>query len=365
MDVELDRSLLGTKLRVRAKSPFFSVLGGHLRPLQVPDDDPIQTAATDSKYLYINKRFWMSLRPEERDFVFVHEVLHAALGHCWRADWRIPIKYNVAADYVVNLVCGKAGYAPLASALYDYRYDAMTVEEVYALLPDPFAGGCPGCGAGESGDVLGQDIKPAAGADQRAEAARWRAAIARAREAERMFGQGNSPFGNLLKFHEEQSTIKWQSALWKVFDNELDFGGFDRRLIWSETYVEDLIPIDNSLGLSALCVDTSGSTGDVLGKFIGEIKEIASMMSKPFPLYYSDAALIGPLPLEELDRPIGGGGTSFVPFFEEVERQRYEKVVFFTDLMGTFPNRTDADVLWVVPPGITIAPPFGRVVKIV
>jgi predicted metal-dependent peptidase len=87
-------------------------------------------------------------------------------------------------------------------------------------------------------------------------------------------------------------------------------------------------------------------------------------MGVEFPLYFDDADLVGPLPLDELDRPIGGGGTSFIPFFQEVAERGYERVVYFTDLCGAFPDRTDADVLWVVPPGVTDTPPFGRVVKI-
>ena len=54
-----------------------------------------------------------------------------------------------------------------------------------------------------------------------------------------------------------------------------------------------------------------------------------------------------------------------MPFFDEVARKNYRRVVYLTDLCGSFPKNTDADVLWVVPPGIYADPPFGRVVKVV
>jgi predicted metal-dependent peptidase len=354
MDQELTRSLLGSKLRIRSSGPFFSVLVGHLRPVQ---SETVPTASTDSKHLFICKDFWMRLKPAERDFVLVHEVLHAALGHCHRGRGRQPIRWNIACDYVVNLVAKDAGYSVVQGCLLDEKYRGLTVEEVYALVPECCAD-----------FFLSGDVQPLAGdgdseAAAKAEAAKWRSALARARAAEKAYG--SSPVGELLKFHEEASRVDWRSALWRMFDGDADFGDWDRRLVWSETYVEDLVAVPDGAGMCALCVDTSGSTMDVLGQFVGEVREAAALCCRPFPLYYADAELIGPLEIDELDRPRGGGGTSFVPFFDEVARKNYRRVVYLTDLCGSFPEKTDADVLWVVPPGIYADPPFGRVVKVV
>ena len=92
----------GSMMRIRQKSAFFSVLASYLKPVQVPEDDDIQTAATDGLRLYLNPKFWLGLTDKERDFVLVHEVLHAALGHCWRVGGRQRFKWNVAADYVIT-----------------------------------------------------------------------------------------------------------------------------------------------------------------------------------------------------------------------------------------------------------------------
>ena len=354
MDQELSRSLLGSKLRVRAKSPFFSVLAGHLKPVQVGAEffgGNAPTAAVDGKNLFISKDFWMALRPEERDFVLVHEVLHAALGHTWRSRGRNPQRWNVACDYAVNLVCSLAGYAPIKGALWDPKYVGMVVEEIYELIDWPEYGLFF-----LSGDIV------CGGAEDKQLQAAWKTAMSRARAAEKLYG--SQPLGALLEFLEERSTVDWRSALWRCADASSDFAGWDRRLVWSETYVEDILPVEGSAGLCALCVDTSGSCESVIGKFVGEIREVANVTGQEFPLYWADAEVIGPLPLSELDRPMGGGGTSFVPFFDEVEKCGYKRVVYLTDLCGTFPERTDADVLWVVPPGTSIQPPFGRVVKV-
>lgn len=352
MDPELSRILLGSRLRLRSSGPYFSVLVSHLRVVQVPDDHDIDTAATDGRNLYISKPFWMALSPAERDFVLVHEVLHAALGHCWRRGGRDPYRWNIAADFVVNLIVDAAGYARPTHALYSRDYIKMTVEEIYAILPEDV----------QSWSIfLDGDVMDSPETDQRESARTWRCAVAKAKVAEKMYGK--SALGALLDYQVEQSSIDWRSILWKSADARQDFGGFDRRLVHSELYVEDLVPCDG-VEVPAICIDTSGSTFAVLGKFIAEVRAMAELTDQEFPLYYDDAALIGPLPLEELDRPIGGGGTSFVPFFEEVERQGYRRVVYLTDLCGTFPGSTSAEVLWVVPPGAGDEVPFGRIVRI-
>ena len=351
MTSEVSRALLGSKLRLRASGPYFSVLIGHLRIVQ---DDNIcpPTACVNGKVMKIHGPFWMSLTPEVRDFVLVHEVLHCALGHCWRGHGKWPLKWNVACDFVVNLILRKACYKIWPNCLINDKYDHMSVEEVYALLDDDVT---------TIGTLTGSDVLEG-GEEAKSAGAMWRQAEARARVAEKMYG--STAMGSIIQFHEEASRVSWRDELWKMVNARKDFAGYDRRLIYSETYVEDLQNIDGLAGLSALCIDTSGSTMGVMGKFVGEVKEICDIMGAEFPLYFDDAELVGPVPMEEIDRPVGGGGTSFVPFFDEVKEKGYERVVYLTDLCGSFPDRTDADVLWVVPPGVTDTPPFGRVVKI-
>ncbi len=66
----------------------------------------------------------------------------------------------------------------------------------------------------------------------------------------------------------------------------------------------------------------------------------------------------------------GGGGTSFVPFFDWVTKQEEEGAqplcIYLTDGYGTFPHTPPASpVLWVVMPGGLESPafPFGDVAR--
>lgn len=91
-------------------------------------------------------------------------------------------------------------------------------------------------------------------------------------------------------------------------------------------------------------------------------------------LYYADANVYGGYELkanEDIPKPIGGGGTSFIPFFEKVEKIKdlclQGVCVYLTDGYGYFPrDKPSLPVLWiVVPRGLdTDKFPFGEVVKI-
>ena len=80
---------------------------------------------------------------------------------------------------------------------------------------------------------------------------------------------------------------------------------------------------------------------------------------------------IGPFTLDSDDsipEPVGGGGTSFVPFFEKVGKKpgSTDVIVYLTDGYGVFPRKAPQEnVLWVVP-GAGLHDekfPFGEVIR--
>jgi predicted metal-dependent peptidase len=369
----------GSMLRVRQKSPFFAVLASYLSPVEVEEDHPqIQTCATDGLRFYINPRFWLGLKSEERDFVVVHEVLHAALGHCWRVGGRNRDKWNYACDYVINLIATKAGFKmPTGenAGLLDQKYDKMSAEEVYVLLPDlkcPACGQapCKGTGVGSktgpcpAGKMAG-DILPNPGA-QKAGDKHWGVAKANAASISKMYGTGHND--EFLKVQLEESTTNWKEILWRSLAfSPSDFKEWDYRFVSGELYIESIEPEEELLEC-AICIDTSGSTYGILGKFLGEVKQIVSLYKAVRVwCYFADDDIIGPVPLEEVFEPRGGGGTSFVPFFEEVKAKKYKRAIYLTDLEGVFPKEAppDCETIWVVPAGCHHDVPFGEVVRII
>ena len=109
--------------------------------------------------------------------------------------------------------------------------------------------------------------------------------------------------------------------------------------------------------------------------FISEVRGILnSYPHLECELYYADADVYGAYELNpdsEIPQPKGGGGTSFVPFFQKISNcwdgMTTSVCVYLTDGYGTFPNRApELPVLWVVTPGgLDLSQfPFGETVRL-
>jgi predicted metal-dependent peptidase len=126
-----------------------------------------------------------------------------------------------------------------------------------------------------------------------------------------------------------------------------------------------------------VAVDTSGSINpEQLRLFLNEVQGILGAYPHLYcELYFVDAAAYGPY-IVSLDLPLpppeGGGGTSFIPFFEKVaerwDQQTQAVCVYLTDGYGSFPNELPSlPVLWVVTPGgLDLQQfPFGEAVRLI
>ncbi|HEY9838239.1 MAG TPA: VWA-like domain-containing protein [Vampirovibrionales bacterium] len=125
-----------------------------------------------------------------------------------------------------------------------------------------------------------------------------------------------------------------------------------------------------------VAVDTSGSISpQQMQLFVSEVYGII----QAYPhlkgeLYYVDAEAYGPYPIspeQKLPQPVGGCGTSFIPFFNQVndrwDRQNQAVCVYLTDGYGYFPPEPPPlPVLWVVTPGgLNLENfPFGEAVRL-
>ena len=168
--------------------------------------------------------------------------------------------------------------------------------------------------------------------------------------------------------------LDWRSYLWRyLVKTPTDYTEFDRRFIGRGLYLETL---QGESVKVYVAVDTSGSIdNEQLKMFLSEVNGILN--SYPYlecELYYADADVYGAYELNsdsELPKPQGGGGTSFVPFFDRIiadwDGMATGVCVYFTDGYGTFPpNPPELPVLWVVTPGgLDLAEfPFGEAVRL-
>jgi predicted metal-dependent peptidase len=203
----------------------------------------------------------------------------------------------------------------------------------------------------------------------------WNNALQQAVIIARTTQQGNLPAGFERELGEVTGAqLDWRSHLWRyLVQTPTDFQGFDRRFVHQGLYLEAL---QGESVQVYLCIDTSGSIdGPLLQLFLAEVLGILSAYPHlKCELYYADAAVYGPYELEAKDEipvPQGGGGTSFLPFFEQVH-ERWDQItqgvcIYLTDGYGTFPEKLpELPVLWVVAPGGLVLEsfPFGEAVRL-
>lgn len=350
--------------RVLARHPFFGTLA-LFADWRV--DDVVETAATDGRTIWVAPSFAVTLGDAQLAGVLIHELLHCALEHPRRRGSRDPFLWNVAADIVVNgMIAAEDKLALPEGAIRDEPLERLSTEEVYEqirhgdhsrftlslvdLLDPPE-------------DVAIAGLTPWSNAREQAMAA--------ARRRNHAWG---THAGDELREMARLSSpdLAWDAILWRFMaSGQADFQGFDRRFVGQGLYLDALEPQRLRL---AVAVDTSGSINDdALNRFGSELQGVLGA----YPLiegemYFADAEVHGPFPLtdEALHRhPIGGGGTSFVPFFRHIFDGEIQPdlCIYFTDGYGSFPSSLPVPpTLWVVSPGgaPTSFFPFGEVARL-
>jgi predicted metal-dependent peptidase len=370
-------------LRLRMKSPFFGTLAMFARFLPCEN---IPTAATDGRDIFFNPDFLRSLPIDQQDGVLLHEVLHAALLHPSRLGTREPMLWNIAADIVVNgTISRERGFGLPAGAVRDEQLEHLSVEEVYELLQRQ--------GVHVSRFQLADlDLLPAHGAADEQQTALgsnpgglnrgeelkcyWRQALQQAAIIAAASDVGKMPGGIDRELAAATgSQLNWRSYLWRyLVQTPMDFQGFDRRFVGRGLYLEAL---DGEVVRVYVAVDTSRSVGEVEFQLLmDEVKGILGAYPHiECHLYYVDNEVDGPYILgshSSLTIPQGGGGTSFIPFFDRVQeswdRRTPALCIYLTDGYGEFPDPPPAlPTLWVVTPGgLDLAQfPFGEAVRLI
>ena len=371
-------------LRLRMRSPFFATLA--LFAKFIPTDS-IATAATDGKDIYYNPEFLKSLTTPQQDGLLLHEVLHAALLHVLRRGVRDKETWNIAADIIVNGIICQQGYFELPKGVIrDRTLEHLSVEEIYELLPQQDRTYCLGIcdlygdvpidGRGGKFSLNSQNKGDRLWEAKKAELeSHWQNAMQQAAIIARTTNQGKLPAGIGRELGAlDRSQLDWRSYLWRyLVKTPTDYTGFDRRFIGRGLYLETL---QGESVKVYVAVDTSGSIdAKLLKMFLSEVDGILnSYPHLECELYYADADVYGAYELNpdsEIPQPKGGGGTSFVPFFDRIARtwdgMTTGVCVYLTDGYGTFPDSApELPVLWVVTPGgLDLSQfPFGETIRL-
>jgi len=365
----MNDSFVRARSRLILDNPFFGTLCLRLKPVERND---IDTGATDGKHLFYNPTWFEKLRPEERIGFLAHEVLHVVFMHHTRRQERHAEKWNVAADYVINLILKSNAFILPSGGLLDEQYADMTTEHVYSILPEPPEGFGALLIAKGAGDVLDH---PDAGSSESVGAIESQLTVAIQQAAEQARAQGKLP-ANMQSLIEDiiKPKVDWRAVLARFLrantNSDFSWTRPNRRFIWQGMYLPSMY--NPCLEEIAIAVDTSGSVSDEeLQTFTSETSHILRELS-PERIHFiqcdtevhkDDEYTRESLPLKVEYQ--GRGGTMFSPVINYINEKhpRVAALVYLTDLgSNDFGDQPPYPVLWVTTEKGEA--PYGEIIEI-
>lgn len=381
-DKQLMEKITRARVSLVLKYPFFGRLALELDMKLMSEEfaaalmasGRVPTACVDGKSVQFYGPFIEYLSEANMLFLVAHEVLHPAFLHNFRRGNRDPMRWNMAADYVINqiLTDEKVGDfiegGCLDRALYEKG--GGSTDGVYNLLPvqdDP--DNPEGNGPGGTGMDLEDGGKTAGEAEQ--QAGEWKVVMAQAAQAAKMCGKLSANLERLVS-EALYPKLNWREVLQnfveKARTDARSFARPNRRFISQGLYLPSIT--GETLGELVFAVDMSGSISqDEVNQYAAECR-IVHQDGRPTKLhiiYFSHEVCAHDVMQPEdgfTFKPRGGGGTAFSPVFRYIEEQGIEPVaaVFLTDLCcGDFGPPPGYPVLWVSTE--REAAPFGTVIR--
>ena len=351
------------------KQPFFGTLCLRLGAEFTED---IPTAGTNGEKLLINPTFFLKCTAEQRVGLLAHEVMHCVYMHVLRLGERDPFLWNVAGDYVINLVVTDAGMILPEGGLLDEKYRDMTADEIYTTLQQN--GGAEAL-SGLS-DFDGTCVQPNpsltdSGAQSKHEA-NMRVAVQQAAESAK--AQGKLP-GSLSKLVDDlvAPQVNWKQKLARFLrsNNKSDYSWQkpNRRFIGQGLYLPSMYaPSIEEIGV---ITDTSGSrTDEELNQDLSEISAMlidANVDNVHFMQADTEVTAEETFTRESLPLKVtmqGRGGTRFGPAIAEMANKHpnISCLIYLTDLEANdFGTEPHFPVVWVS--NYSTEAPYGEIIK--
>ena len=354
-----EQTMVKARSNLVLKHPFYGVLA---LKLKLQDHDETDTASVDGRVLRYNSRWVNKYSLTQIEGLVAHEVMHCVFNHMTRRQERDPAKWNIAADHAINLLLLEDGFILPDGGVHDEKYKDMSTEAIYVNLPNDtdesdqcvwglVLDSTKDDGTNEPADADGiQEIE-----------GDWLITVKQAAEIAKQAGKMPAGIERLID-SVEKGQIDFRDHLWPFFGNTINddysWRKPHRAYISEDEYFPSMF--EEAPGTYVVAIDTSGSTQDVLHKFLAEICSIhADMKPAELILIHCDAEVQKVvhvsqdehMTLEEHGVMVGGGGTEFSPVFDYVRDNHIEPeaLVYLTDGYASFPERQpDYPVLWVI-----------------
>jgi predicted metal-dependent peptidase len=354
--------------------------------------DAERIAWTDGRTMYFAERYFAH-PAEEQVGIAIHEALHVALRHVQRGEaLRLcegptfdARRWNIACDAIVNHSIGGCRWSKLpAGAWYpencidqaklrERPAELWTAEDIYYELWDreKNLGKLLTHAGSFSGPDLFSSTETRVGSgdvhDERMEQGTWRERLVRAQA-------GSAPGSVLRRLAADvpKPQVKWESVLRDFLVirlmalTETAWSRPSRRTLAAgrnACWIEPGISRRTGVRRAGVVIDTSGSIDErLLGIFLSEINSLIVRTGCEVVLVDCDAEVqqvsAHRMPIRGYTAK-GGGGTDFRPAIEALRRAAPDVAVYFTDLMGQFPEKSPGfPLLWLATSDLAV--PFGR-----
>jgi predicted metal-dependent peptidase len=397
---QAERLMMG-RVRLLLNKPFFGNLATRLIPVPTYK---VPTAGTDGRRFFYNPAFLKHLTDNEVLFLCGHEVLHCVFDHFGRREGRNPQLYNMAGDYIINIVLADEQVGDVITTvpiLLDYKYRDWTSEEVYDDLVencknpqetldfhfdmdgegegDATSGQGPGEGDNEDGqgDVQKDlDAEFGGGALSDEEKKQLKDELKEAIiEAANQAGAGNTPAGIKRMIKEwTEPKMDWRSVIRAQVESCLkDDYTFMRPSRKSHSTNCILPGMSRAEKIEVACaLDMSGSIGQQQATdFLSEVKGILDQYEDfELNVWCFDTEIYNhekytPDNADEIDRYQlqGGGGTSFEVNWTYMKENEIEpkQFIMFTDgyPCGGWGDVEYCDTVFLIHGNTDTTAPFG------
>lgn len=376
------KKLQKAKAGMMLDEPFFADIMCRMEWVESKD---CPTMGTDGKKFFYGTDFVEKISPDELKGVILHEVYHVILSHPFRRSERDPELWNIACDLAINGQIKSLGYKLPEGGLFppDNLKD-KSAEEIYKILQQQEENKDKKDGEAGDGDGDGKNKSPSWGKvfDGAASAAEnkrlekeMQVAVVQAAQMAKKAGKIPADIARLIAEITE-GKVDWKEELKNFADErireESSWMRPNKRYIPHGYYLPSLG--GKTLGKVAISMDTSGSvTPKDLSEYGGESQAILDIYPVEMLVIYSDHKVAKVETFQKGDEvkfsPKGGGGTSFVPTFEYLEKENINPLflIYFTDgYCDDYPPEPSFPVFWIINSGGTkdFKPPFGKVVHI-
>lgn len=342
---ELKRKVDIAKSILIMDHPFFGSSVSK-RPLEYTESVPTASMSATG-HMKINPTWAKDLSVKNLEFLLAHEAMHYMFSHSIRRQHRDPEAWNVACDLVINdiLIHSKVGEFITGGMTLNGARD-MAAEQLYQ---DPPKGGGSGGGMGGIGKDIGdpEDEDGNALDEAQANEIQAQATTEMLQAAQISREAGKTPAG-VERLIEQMLDNKreWHQILEPFMANmvrdDRSWSRPNRRFVHMGTY----LPSRNSIpamGTMVIAIDTSGSLiGEELEEFNANLNRILeTCRPESVQVLYCDAAIahteeFTPDDFPVMIKPHGGGGTSFKPVFNWVDKNDIhpDVLVYMTDGYG-------------------------------